>query len=121
VRPYCNLALRTYQEKLVPQLAQRGVALVAISPQKPDGSLSTQELKELTFTVLSDPGNQIARGLGVLTAPGDEVRAAQQRLDLDLSEANADGTPGLPMPTVVIVDSTGTEVADVVDALSALG
>lgn len=133
--PYCNLALRTYQEELVPQLAQRGVALVAISPQKPDGSLSTQELNELTFTVLSDPGNQIARGLGVLTAPGDEVRAAQQRLGLDLSEANADGTPGLPMPTVVIVDSTGiirwidvhpdyttrTEVADIVDALTVLG
>lgn len=53
--PYCNLALRAYQEDLVPQLAQRGIALVAISPQKPDGSLSMQEKNELSFTVLSDP------------------------------------------------------------------
>jgi peroxiredoxin len=35
--PYCNLALRTHQQDLVPTLEQRGVGLIAISPQKPDG------------------------------------------------------------------------------------
>ncbi len=132
--PYCNLTLRAYQEELVPRLAQRGIALVAISPQKPDGSLSTQEMNELSFTVLSDPGNQVAAGLGVLTAPSEDARAAQRNLGLDLPEVNADRTHGLPMPTVVIVDGAGiirwidvhpnyttrTEVADIVDALSAL-
>jgi peroxiredoxin len=132
--PYCNLALRAYQEDLVPQLDQRDIPLLAISPQKPDGSLSTQEKNELSFTVLSDPGNQVAAALGVLTAPSDDAGAAQRSLGLDLSEANADGTNGLPMPTVLIVDSSGiirwidvhpnytarTEVADIVDALSAL-
>jgi peroxiredoxin len=132
--PYCNLTLRAYQEDLVPQLAQRDIPLLAISPQKPDGSLSTQEKNELSFTVLSDPGNQVAAALGVLTTPTDDARAAQRTVGLDLSEANADGTHGLPMPTVVIVDSAGiirwidvhpnyttrTEVADIVDALSVL-
>ena len=132
--PYCNLALRAYQEELVPQLAQRDIALVAISPQKPDGSLSSQEMNELSFTVLSDPGNQIAAGLGVLTAPSEGARAAQRKLGLDLPEVNADGTHGLPMPTVAIVDRAGTirwidvhpdyttrtEVADIVDALNGL-
>lgn len=132
--PYCNLTLRAYQEELVPQLAERDVALVAISPQKPDGSLSTREINELSFIVLSDPGNQIAAGLGVLTAPGEAARAAQRDLGLDLAEVNADGTHGLPMPTVAIVDRTGTirwidvhpdyttrtEVADIVDALNVL-
>jgi peroxiredoxin len=133
--PYCNLTLRAYQEDLVPQLDQRGIALVAISPQKPDGSLSMQEKNDLTFTVLSDPGNQVAAGLGVLTAPTDDARAAQRTLGLELSEANADGTHGVPMPTVAIVDSariirwidvhpnytTRTEVVDIVGALSTLG
>ncbi|MGA7049694.1 MAG: peroxiredoxin-like family protein [Mycobacterium sp.] len=132
--PYCNLALRAYQEDLVPHLVQRGVPLVAISPQKPDGSLSMQEKNELSFTVLSDPGNHLAAALGVLTAPSDDARAAQRSLGLELSQANADGTDGVPMPTVTIVDSAGiirwidvhpnytsrTEVADIVDALSAL-
>jgi peroxiredoxin len=132
--PYCNLALRAYQVDLVPQLAQRGIALAAISPQKPDGSLSMQEKNELSFTVLSDPGNQVAAGLGVLTAPSDDARIAQRTLGLDLPEINVDGTYGLPMPTVFIVDAAGiirwidvhpdyttrTEVADIVEALSAL-
>jgi peroxiredoxin len=105
--PYCNIALRTYQAQLVPALTARGITLVAISPQTPDGSLSTKEAKELTFTVLSDPGNQIARQLGILTAPSDGARAAQLQLGLDLAQANADGTTGLPMPTVIIADAAG--------------
>jgi peroxiredoxin len=132
--PYCNLTLRAYQEDLVPYLAERDIPLVAISPQKPDGSLSTQEKNELTFTVLSDPGNQVAAALGVLTAPTEDARAAQRTVGLDLPATNADGTHGIPMPTVVVVDSGGiirwidvhpnyttrTEVADIIDALSAL-
>jgi peroxiredoxin len=105
--PYCDIALRTYQEQLVPALAERGIGLVAISPQEIDGSLSTKESKELTFTVLSDPGNQIAGQLGILTAPSDGTRAAQLQLGLDLTRVNADGTTGLPMPTVVIADADG--------------
>jgi peroxiredoxin len=105
--PYCNIALRTYQAQLVPALAERGISLIAISPQAPDGSLSAKESKELTFTVLSDPGNQIAGQLGILTAPSDGTRAAQLQLGLDLTQVNADGTTALPMPTVVIADADG--------------
>ena len=105
--PYCSIALRTYQAQLVPPLAERGISLIAISPQTPDGSLSTKEAKELAFTVLSDPGNQLARQLGILTAPSDGARAAQLQLGLDLTQVNADGTTGLPMPTVVIADADG--------------
>ena len=94
--PYCNIALNTYQAELVPELSGRGVRLVAISPQAPDGSLSTQEKHELTFSVLSDPGNQVAKAVGILTGPSDEARAAQLQLGLDLTVVNADGTTGLP-------------------------
>ncbi len=59
------------------------------------------------FTVLSDPGNQIAGQLGILTAPSDGTRAAQLQLGLDLTQVNADGTTALPMPTVVIADADG--------------
>jgi peroxiredoxin len=55
--PYCNIALRTYQSELVPELDRRGVALLAVSPQKPDEALSMQEKHDLAYTVLSDPGN----------------------------------------------------------------
>jgi peroxiredoxin len=102
--PYCNIALNAYQAELVPELDRRDVRLVAISPQAPDGSLSMQEKNALSFTVLSDPGNQVAKAIGIVTGPSDEARAAQLQLGLDLTTVNGDGTTGLPMPTTLIVD-----------------
>jgi peroxiredoxin len=133
--PYCNVALSAYQQHLLPALTERGVRLAAVSPQSPDGSLSMQEKHDLGFTVLSDPGNSIARILGILTRPSDEARAAQLELGLDLTAVNADSTVGVPMPTVAILDadhvlrwidvhpdySTRTEPAQVISALDQLG
>ncbi len=105
--PYCNVALRAHQQTLVAELDDRDVALVAVSLQKPDGSLSMQEKNDLSYAVVSDPGNQIAGQLGILTAPGQGARNAQASLGLDLADVNADGTHTLPFPTVVIVDAAG--------------
>jgi peroxiredoxin len=105
--PYCNIALRTYQAELAPALADRGFAMIAVSPQKPDGSLSTAETNELTYAVVSDPGNQLASALGILTEPSPEAAAAAQKVGLDVAEHNADGGLTLPMPTTVVVDATG--------------
>jgi peroxiredoxin len=105
--PYCNLALRSYRSELSSPLAERGVALIAVSPQRPDGSLSMAEKLDLDFPVLSDPGNQLAVGLGILTRPSDAARAAQLSQGVDLAERNADGTTSLPMPTVAVVDAAG--------------
>ncbi len=132
--PYCNIALPAYQDQLLPQLAERGIPLVAISPQKPDGSLTTQQKHRLAFAVVSDPGNAIAGRLGILTRPAPEARAAQLHLGLDLTSVNADGTVTLPMPATVILDashavrwidvhpdySTRTESRQVIDALNHL-
>ncbi len=132
---YCNIALSAYQQHLLPRLTGRGIGLVAISPQAPNGSLSMQEKHDLSFSVVSDPGNAIARGLGILTRPSDEARTAQLQLGLDLTAVNADGTVALPMPTVVIADaghvvrwidvhpdySTRTEPAQILSALDRLG
>lgn len=77
--PYCNVALRTYQRELKPELDRHGVALIAVSPQKPDGSLTMAETNDLEYTVLSDPGNRIGRALGILTRPSDQARQVQAR------------------------------------------
>lgn len=132
--PYCNIALSTYQAQLLPQLTERGVTLVAVSPQAPDGSLSMTEKNDLSYPVVSDPGNTIASQLGILTAPSPDARAAQVQLGLDLTAVNADTTTTLPMPTVAILDaehvlrwidvhpdySTRTEVQQILDALDQL-
>lgn len=127
-----RIQIKTYQEQLLPELTGRGVGLVAISPQRPDGSLSMQQKNELAYPVVSDPGNVLAGQLGILApAHSADVRAAQERLGLDLTAVNADGTDTLPMPTTVLADAgnilhwidvhpnyaTRTEVADILNAL----
>lgn len=133
--PYCSIALNTYQAELLPELALRGARLISISPQSPDGSLSTQEKYELTFTVLSDLGNRLATSVGIVTAASAEARSAQLQLGLDLTVVNADGTTGLPMPTTLVVDAdhvvqwidvhpdytTRSEPAEILSALDSLG
>jgi len=105
--PYCNLALRAYEQALVPSLNESGVALIAISPQKPDGTLSIAERNALTYSVLSDPGNSIAGALGIVTEVSPEARGAQAETGVDVAPTNADGTYGIPMPTVVVLDADG--------------
>lgn len=83
--PYCNLALRTYQRELLPELAAYDARLVAISPQSPDQSLSTVEKAELAFTVLSDPGSRVAEKFGIVFQEADDVLVAQRKLGLDLA------------------------------------
>jgi peroxiredoxin len=129
--PYCNLALRAYQTELLPQLGRYGARLVAISPQSPDGSLSTAEKAGLSFTVLSDAGARVARELGIAFQPAEDVLAAQRELGLELRHVNDADSPELPMPTVLIIDpertvvfadthadyTARTEVATIIDAL----
>jgi peroxiredoxin len=132
--PYCNLALHQYQSDLVPQLASYGARLAAISPQKPDESLSTAEKHNLQFAVLSDSGARVARALGIAFEPAENVLEAQRALGLDIRDGNADGSPELPMPTVLIVDpdrtvrfvdvhadyTSRTEVSEILAALDRL-
>ncbi|HEX3826875.1 MAG TPA: peroxiredoxin-like family protein [Sporichthyaceae bacterium] len=106
--PYCNLTLRAYQETLLPELHARGVALIALSPQKPDGALTAQETNELQYPVLSDPGNLLAGGLGILTETGAAAQQVQAQFGIDVAATNVDATGAIPMPTVVLLDAAGT-------------
>lgn len=104
--PFCNLTLRAYQQQLQPALATRGVALIAISPQKPDGSLTMQQKHALSYSVLSDVGGRLAAAVGILTRHSAAADTAARSLGIDVSAANADGE-GIPMPTVAVVDAQG--------------
>jgi peroxiredoxin len=129
--PYCSLTLRTYQQELLPQLEKLGVRLVGISPQLPDGSLSTREKNELEFTVLSDVGNDVARSLGITYRQEQDVRNGAKALGVDVAEVNGASDVELPHPAVLIVDrdktirfidvhpdyTTRTDPSDIVSAL----
>jgi peroxiredoxin len=100
--PYCNIQLRAYQAVL-PQITTLGGRLLAISPQRPDGSLSTVEANALTFDVLSDVGNAVARRFGLVYALPQELRDAMQANDKALPGINGDESWELPVPATYVI------------------
>jgi peroxiredoxin len=104
--PYCHLELRAYQQAL-PELRSLGASLVAISPQTPDHSLTTAEKMDLTFAVLSDVGNAVARQFGLAFTIDAAVRGAHQQVGADLPAFNGDDSWELPMAATFVVDRSG--------------
>ena len=100
--PYCNLQLRAYQ-RLLPQLKASGASLVAISPQLPDGSLSTREKGSLEFPVLSDVGLVVAKAFGVAYEVPPAVQAMSLGFGNDLAVKNGTGGWMLPIPATYVI------------------
>ncbi len=105
--PYCHLALRAYQQAL-PHMQARGASLVAISPQTPDHSRVLAEKLELTFALLSDMGNQVARQFGLVFTIDEAVRAAHKQVGANLPRFNGTDAWELPMAGTFLVDQSGT-------------
>jgi len=105
--PYCNLELKAYQAVLS-QIIAAGANLVAISPEKPDDSVSTAEKNDLTFTVLSDVGQGVGKAFGLVYSFTDELRSVYHGFKLDIPEKNA--TPddwSLPLSATYVIASDG--------------
>ena len=89
--PFCNLELRAFQ-RILPDIEAAGASLVAISPEKPDDSLSTAEKNALTFEVLSDVGQKVGRAFRLVYDFSDELKSAYNGFGLDIPAKN--GTAG---------------------------
>jgi peroxiredoxin len=99
--PYCNLQLRAWQKRL-PELVARGVGLVAISPQAPDGTLSTAEENALGFPVLSDSDDLAGSAFGVSYALPEDLVALYRRFGHDLEAVNGPAGWRLPIPATFV-------------------
>src|SRR5437868_9213233 len=105
--PYCHLQLRAYQLALL-HMQARGASLVAISPQTPDHSRALAEKLELTFALLSDMGNQVARQFGLVFTIAEAVRVAYKQVCADLLTFNGTDSWELPMAGTFLIDQSGT-------------
>lgn len=108
--PYCNLELRAFQE-LLPKIIAAGASVVAISPEKPDDTLSTSEKNALTFEVLSDIGQKVGRAFGLVYEFTEELKSAYEEFGHDIPSRN--GIPGewaLPVAATYVIDRDGSIV-----------
>ncbi len=102
--PYCNIHLRGFQ-RVLPRLRQLGTHVVAISPQLPDHSLTTRNQDALSFPVLSDVGNKVARSYGLVFRLSDRLLTWYGKFGHPLDIFNGpDGEKELPMPTTFLIE-----------------
>src|SRR3984957_6954926 len=105
--PYCNIELHGLQEAL-PKIREFGATLVAISPEKPDHGIVMTEKNKLTFPVLSDFDNKVARQFGIVFQVGKELSEfARNAFKNDISLRNGQDSRELPVPATYVVDTTG--------------
>ncbi|MEO1208223.1 MAG: peroxiredoxin-like family protein [Cyanobacteria bacterium J06638_20] len=104
--PYCNLELKALQNALA-SIQETGATLVAISPETPDNSLTTQEKNELVFPVLSDVDNQVARQFGLVFQLPTSLRPIYEGFGIDLAAYNGNDHFELPIPATYVVQSNG--------------
>ena len=97
--PYCNLELKAFQ-KILPDITAAGAALVAISPEKPDDTLSTAEKNALSFEVLSDVGQKVGRAFGLVYTFSDELKRAYQEFGRDIPATNGADDWALPISAI---------------------
>jgi peroxiredoxin len=106
--PYCNLELKAYQD-ILPEIVAAGASLVAISPEKPDDTVSTAGTNALTFEVLSDVGQKVGRAFGLVYEFTEQLKSAYRGFNLDIPARN--GTPGewaLPVSATYVIDRNGS-------------
>lgn len=104
--PYCNLELRAFQ-RVLPDIKAAGASLVAISPEKPDDTLSTAEKNALTFEVLSDVGQKVGRAFGLVYEFSEKLKSAYRGFGLDIPARNGVEEWSLPIAATYVIRQDG--------------
>lgn len=103
--PACNIAIPHYERHLQPALRERGVPLIAVSPQLPERLIEIRDKHQLTLQVATDKDNQLGRRLGILYEFDEASRQASLSKGAGIGAVTGTGTWELPQPTVVVIGS----------------
>lgn len=95
----------------MPEIIALRATLVAVSPQRPEHNRAVARQRSLTFDLLSDHGNQVARQFGLAFRLPEDLRELYLEFGVDLEQYNGDASWTLPMPARFVVDSAGTIIA----------
>jgi peroxiredoxin len=81
---------------------------IAISPEKPDHGIVLTEKNKLTFPVLSDFGNKVARQFGIVFQLGAQLKEFSKNVfKNDVALRNGEDSYELPVPATYVVDTKG--------------
>ncbi len=113
--PYCNMELMALQ-KILPEIEANRAKLIAISPELPDKTFLTIEKNKLSFEVLSDIDNTVAKTLNlVFKMPVDLQDLYQNQFNIDVQSHNGNDDFELPMTATYVINQKQEIVYDFIN------
>lgn len=112
--PVCNDQLYAYQE-ILPEFEELGAQLVAVTPETPSSVQDTATKNAITFEVLSDAGNKVAREYDLIWEVPEDKREGfstwlKSETGKTLAEFNGIDNYELPIPATFVIAQDGTVV-----------
>jgi peroxiredoxin len=100
--PYCIATVEAWQRSL-PELEAHHANLAAISPQTIKQNNLMADQHKLTFPLLSDSGNRVAKQFGVAYKLLSDLQELNRRIFVNLEFINGDKSWELPMPATFLI------------------
>ena len=95
-------------QEVIGEIQKLGANLISISPQLPEFSRELINQRNLTFDLLSDPGNKVAKAFGISFSFPENLKNLYLKFGIDLPKHNGDDSWTLPMPARFIIDRDST-------------
>lgn len=105
--PVCNRHLSKVQDSLQ-LIVEKGVKVVAISPEKPEYLNKMAEKSGAEFTLLYDKGNSIAKAYDVNFKPSSkQLFTYNVILGADMKNTHSNDLQQLPIPATYLINKKG--------------
>jgi peroxiredoxin len=105
--PYCNVQLADLH-LVEPKLRAAGFAVIFLSTDRPALLHSSLKNPDINYTLLSDPELSAAQAFHIAFHLDDQKYAEQLKYGVDLEKTTGTKAHALPVPSVFIVDTSGT-------------
>jgi len=92
----------------LPAIRSLGADLVAISPERPDSTLTMAEKHTIPIDILSDATSEVLKKFRLWFAVPAEIKALYlEKFGLNLEKYNGAGRWELPVPATYVLDRNG--------------
>jgi len=101
--PFCNIEFKHLQNT-VNEIKNAGANLVVISPQLQEKSAELIAKNGLTYPILFDKENVVAKKFGIAFTLAESLRPIHKAFDMDIPAHNGDNSFVLPVPATYVVN-----------------
>lgn len=104
--PFCNIELHALKQSM-PWFKKYNAQVIAVTPQKPDKSLSQIKKAKYPFKILSDLDSKVMKAYKLYFRIDPALVVLYKKHGLDVESYNGKGRTVLPVPGTFVIDQKG--------------